>query len=148
MGNKTIYVKDEALWERAKELAGKEGFSAVIAKALAEFVQRTEDENRRFTEHSLTIGNEVVRFRGRSLASTVIGIPPGGAGEMEVYVTKGGKLVLVARNESGEDVAHEVWDTLPELAKMSYYMPACPAPEEFLDELAEALAEAPIVWID
>ena len=30
MANKTIYVKDDALWERAKAIGGKDGISGSI----------------------------------------------------------------------------------------------------------------------
>ena len=76
MGNTSIYIKDQALLERAKKLAGDEGFSAFIAKALADFVERKQDENRGLTDHSIYIPlvipefDPLIRFKGRLLTKS------------------------------------------------------------------------------
>jgi hypothetical protein len=67
VATKTIYIKDEALWDKAKRVAAQEqeGVSAVIANALARYV--SEVEGRR-------MGQETFRIlvRPNSLADSVL----------------------------------------------------------------------------
>ena len=147
MGNKTIYVKDEALWDRAKELAGKEGFSAVIAQALADFVERKADEHRGLTDYRLPIGDELICWRGRLLTSTVLGLGNQRAGELEVYQTKAGKLVVVA-GDLADAFGYEVYETLEQFANSGGHLRDVPDPEGFVEEVSEAMGQNPTVWID
>ena len=118
MGNKTIYFKDDSLWERAKQLAGKEGMSAVIQEALSDFVKRKQDEAAGFRTYRLLTGyrwildqnrggpSEAIKFKGRELVRRELSCPapddleysPEWKYETEfiVYRTKAGKLVLVS----------------------------------------------------
>src|SRR5437667_12348478 len=56
MPNKTIYVKDEKMWELAKKLAGKEGLSSVISEAIADYVSRRRREEKGFQKYRLEVG--------------------------------------------------------------------------------------------
>src|SRR6266498_2355954 len=113
MGNKTIYFRDDKLWERAKKLAGDEGISAVIQNALAEFVERKTRERDGFrrvriesgaSDPDATYGKiDRAAFDGRKIASQRLSfeVPPGRDLEGEqfdadfiVYETKSHKLVL------------------------------------------------------
>ncbi len=58
MPNKTIYVKDGDLWERAKKIAGKDGLSSVISEALAEYVTRKERDALGIARYRLEVGYE------------------------------------------------------------------------------------------
>ena len=90
MPPKTLYVKDERLWEKAKRLAGHQGFSGVIMQLLARWVADKEKQEamksgKKFTEIELWVGgdhhrswhpkdpierNYKVAFTGRLLDST------------------------------------------------------------------------------
>ena len=54
-GNRTIYLANDELWERAKNLAGKEGLSSVIAKALADFVAQRDADQSSFQKFTFEI---------------------------------------------------------------------------------------------
>jgi hypothetical protein len=126
--NKTIYVKDERVWEEAKELAGKEGLSGVIADALAAWVERKKREKSGIERYRFAIGfshglngGQAVRaiaFEGRFLGAAHLTIEDdavdfpdvvieGGLVNLEgepvyaeVYRTKGGKVVLTAKTDA------------------------------------------------
>ena len=90
MPPKTLYVKDEQLWEKAKSLAGSQGFSRVIMKLLAQWVEAEEkrqrslnsselteielwiggDEHRQWYPKDALGGNYKIAFTGRLLEST------------------------------------------------------------------------------
>ena len=90
MPPKTLYVKDEQLWEKAKDLAGSQGFSRVIMKLLAQWVEAEEKRQRSLNSSELTefklwvggnehrqwypkdalAGDYNIAFTGRLLAST------------------------------------------------------------------------------
>ncbi len=58
MPNKTIYVKDGDLWERAKKIAGKDGLSSAISEALTEYVTRKEKDALGIKRYRLEVGYE------------------------------------------------------------------------------------------
>jgi hypothetical protein len=147
MGNTSIYIKNRPLLERAKRLAGDDGFSAFIEKALVDFVDRKMDEQREFTEYRLSIGDELIRFRGRMLTSTVLGLGNGKAGELEVYQTKAGKLVAVA-GDLAEAFDYEVYETLEQFANSNGRLREVPDPEGFVEEVSDAMGQNRTVWID
>ena len=82
MPNKTIYVKDEHLWDRARKLAGKDGLSGVIQEALAKFVEKKQRQSEGFhryrfdttyQHYELHSGpSEAIAFEGREVASKVL----------------------------------------------------------------------------
>jgi len=82
MPNKTIYVKDEHLWDHARKLAGKDGLSGVIQEALAKFVEnkRRQDEgfhryrfDTTYKHYELESGpSEAIAFEGREVASKIL----------------------------------------------------------------------------
>ena len=158
MGNKTIYVKDEALWKRARDIAGKAGLSAFIEEAVEEFVERKELENRGFSPQRIYVQGDafpegqLVRFNGRRLGDTLLGGEPEQPYEIaEVFQTKGGKLVLVLRNaDTNEAYEYRTYDSLEELRAEQDIFSAIPpgTREEFLESLADALGQKWSKWID
>ena len=61
MPTKTLYVKDQQLWEKASRLAGDQGFSEVVAQLLAKWVAAKEKQEamkngKEFTEMELWVG--------------------------------------------------------------------------------------------
>ena len=111
-GNRTIYLANDELWERAKNLAGKEGLSSVIAKALADFVAQRDADQSSFQKFTFEIlgdphsedPTEVIAFEGRQLLNTVFalaaspfaGIETSGEADIQIYRTRLGTLVLLA----------------------------------------------------
>lgn len=122
MPNKTIYIKDEALWAKAKKFAGKGGLSEVITEGLQRYVADSEanaagQETVRFVVQWDERAPERVAFRGHKLASMEIDRPNDGLTlHATVWETQGGKFVFAVR-------AHEGWvyfaahDTLREVAE-------------------------------
>ena len=109
MPAKTLYVKDEQLWEKAKCLAGHQGFSRVIMQLLGKWVADKEREKAirsgvAFTEIELWVGggahwdqcredpikkDHKIVFTGRLLDSRDDAVP-----EVDVYQMKSGRLVV------------------------------------------------------
>ena len=115
MPNKTIYVKDEGLWNRAKELAGKGGLSDLIERTLREFVDR---EGQGLTLRVVRIlGEREVRFYGRLLYEARLDDPMFESESDhnterhafgQVFQTKSGRLVAVVRDESKDRLIGDV----------------------------------------
>ncbi len=113
MPNKTIYVKDEALWARAKKLAGEsgEGLSGAIANALVTFVAAREAAMAKEPVHRILIvpekdAPEWVGFAGRQIGEEVFPLGQDGADILvaTAYRTVGGNFVLTLRwSETAED---------------------------------------------
>lgn len=176
MGNKTIYFKDDELWDRAKQLAGKETISAVIQVALARFVDEKRREAEGFTHHRLETGfrdrletdfrdfdgggrwgtTERVAFEGRQIATYELPyieptqnalIPQ----MFTVYLTKAGKLVLAVGGGAEENgISHYgVYSSIRELADDPELERADPFERaEFLDAISKQLGQDWAVWID
>ena len=114
MPAKTLYVKDEQLWEKAKRLAGHQGFSGVIMRLLAKWVADKEKQEamksgKEFSAIELWVGGDEhqmwhpkdplggdhkIAFTGRLLHSSehevVLGVYP----QVDVYQMGGGQLVV------------------------------------------------------
>ena len=114
MPAKTLYVKDEQLWDKAKRLAGHQGFSGVIMRLLAKWVADKEKQEamksgKEFSEIELWVGGDEhqmwhpkdplggdhkIAFTGRLLHSSehevVLGVYP----QVDVYQMGGGQLVV------------------------------------------------------
>jgi hypothetical protein len=164
MPNMSVYIKDGALLKSAKELAGEDGFSALIAKALADFVERRRDESRGLTDYSILVDPslaglapdesyaKLIRFKGRSLASALMGRGPYEEdADAEVYQTRAGRLILVLRDrDSGEAYDYEVYESLDQLAADQNALAGVPPTQrhEFIDRVAEAMGQQWAVWID
>lgn len=170
-GNRTIYVADDSLWEKAKTLAGREGLSSVIAKALADFVaQRTADQAACQKLHFEIFGDdedspiEVIGFEGRQLLSGTydLAVSPFEAdgrleAVIEIYRTKLGTFVLLAtpatderesRSRSAFDL-YERHNSVRDL--MSGHIVGCFAAvnrHELLTELTKGLGKDAVTWID
>jgi EXLDI family protein len=73
MPNKSIYVSNEdvALFEEAKKIAG-EGLSAVISKALREYVTRFKKRESAMTEISVLVGQQGHMFEKRFFARKLL----------------------------------------------------------------------------
>src|SRR3972149_9161601 len=116
MPNKTIYVKNEEIWNKAKAIAGREGegLSGVIAEALAEFVKQHEVAAEGHVVHRFTVVHEDsegalerVAFAGREIGSRSFSAPDGqGTLIATVYATKGGKFVLTLGERGGDTLYH------------------------------------------
>jgi len=105
MGNKTIYVKDDELWTKAKKASGKEGVSRLIEKALQDFVAGKELDSAGFERISIEMneygGSDWIAFDGRRIDERDV-FRDGWGWEYTVYLTKGHQLVLVAKPDEGE----------------------------------------------
>jgi hypothetical protein len=172
VGNKTIYFKDDDLWERARELAGKDGISAVIQAALSRFVSVKEQEAKGFgrirleagfkdePEHSVHYGTtERIAFDGLLLAEQVVPIAYTDGSNDEAYEvqfrlyrTQGENLVFTVA-DVGDDLFgvshHAVYRSLSALREDEHLQTADPvARAEFLDKCSAQLGEDWAVWID
>ena len=100
MGNKTIYVseKDESLFEKAKETAG-EALSSVIARALREYVARSEKKAKGMEEIAIHVGVQASqreqRFVGKKIGKWA-GMSDDKVWWMEakIFQTQKGKLAI------------------------------------------------------
>lgn len=171
MANKTIYFKDDALWERAKQLAGKEGLSAVIQDALAKYVERKGLEAKGNLPFRLHTGKfdratkkygaiERIAFIGRELAAIEPLVPtlepdPGLAPYEPVaitaYQTKGRRLVLTRADVGlGEVITrYAVFSSLMDLRDSELLADLDGLDRaRFLDQVSEQLGEDWSVLID
>lgn len=171
MANKTIYFKDDALWDRAKELAGKDGLSAVIQEALAKYVERKNLEAKGFKHFRLETAEydraskkfgatERIAFEGRELAMDEPLVPSGESESgsepysvvaIAAYQTKAKRLILT-RGEAGygETIAkYEVFSSLREMRQSALLADVHGLDRaRFLDEISSKLGEEWSVWID
>jgi len=172
VANKTIYFKDDALWERAKEVAGKEGLSAVIQDALAKYVERKDLEAKGiqpFRLHTAKYDHatkqygttERIAFIGRELASDEPLVPtsePDPDPEMPfepvaitAYQTKKQRLVLTRSNVNyGEKITkYAVFSSVRELRDSEILADLDGVDRvKFLDRVSEQLGEDWSVWFD
>jgi len=161
MGNKTIYIKDDALWRRARELTGKAGLSAEIQGFVERLVQERESPQKGFKRTVLAVGIESgpndfqvehIAFNGRLIHKAIISGEKGARDvELAVFQTAAGKLVLTVRDpDEGPVIGHyAVYDSLGELAR-ALKDDGHPEDERvaFLNSLAEALGQEWARWID
>lgn len=165
MANKTIYVKDELLWEKAKKFAGDAAISGLIAEALREYVKRKEGEAAlragEMTKVELRVGGPLhqdkpahrIGFIGRLLYDTDVEADP----RCMVFETQSRRLLLYKTNSHPyhEDGAtYEVFSTYEELAKSRNarsnfcLIEEQGRPEhEGIREIAAKLGKEPLVWI-
>lgn len=165
MANRTIYVKDESLWEKAKHFAGDVGISGLIAQMLKEYVERKEREASvragEMTKVELRVGGPLhedepshrVAFIGRLLYDTDVEADP----RCMVFETQSKRLVLYKTNSHPyrEDGAtYEVFSTYEELAATPaarnnfWLIEGQGHPEqEGIREIAAKLGKEPLVWI-
>lgn len=150
MGNKTIYVKDDELWNRAKALAGKDGLSGVIGQAIADYVVRREAAEAGFSRIRFEFEFpddperlEVVEFDGTRVGRLAV---DSGNGAVEVYVTRAGTLVCVYEYEH-EVGGYETYQSIAKLAEDEYLNRA---DEADVSGLLQALrrSSANRTWID
>lgn len=171
-GNRTIYLANDELWERAKTLAGRDGISTVIAKSLADFVgQRTADQASYQKFHFEIFGDdefspvEVIGFEGRKILSGTfdLAVSPfeesdrGVEAVIEIYRTKLGTFVLLARPVTDDPehssrslfALYERHNSVRDL--MSGHIAGCfatPNRHELLTELTKGLGKDAVTWID
>jgi len=126
MPNRTVYVKDEELWARAKGLAGKGGLSEVIEGLLKTYVADRNAEGKGFTRHSIEVYHgdgelpttesiERVSFYGRPLASESFPRLGGGEVDLDLYQTQSGKFVLFETGHEVQAHGYVVVDSLGDL---------------------------------
>jgi hypothetical protein len=153
---KTVYVKDETLWERAKALGGKDGLSAVIAEALASFVERKELEKDGFTPTTIYVDappiTQTIRFFGRLLGETLMRATPDSTDFfVQVFQTQGKKLVLIISTPGSDDIADEarIYESLADLAQDEDLIQVPPGQREpFLESLEKKLGmKSSVIWI-
>ena len=122
---KTLYVKDQQLWEKAIRLAGHQGLSGVVTQLLAKWVADKEkqkaikssknqlmevelwvggEEHLRWHRRDPLAGDYKVTFTGRLLASTETEYPMGIDPTVEVYQMSN-KQLAVYRNYRSEFAA-------------------------------------------
>jgi hypothetical protein len=170
VANKTIYFRDGALWERAKELAGKEGLSAVIQDALAKYVERKDLEAKGIQPYRLHTGRydasrhefgaiERIAFIGRELVADELLVPnrdpdpetPYEPVAFGAYQTKGRRIILT-RGEAGYGeiiTSYAMFPSVRELRDSDTLADLDPVDRaRFLDRVSEQLGEDWSVWID
>jgi hypothetical protein len=154
LGNKTIYVKDDELWDRVRERAGESGMSKVVAEALTVWLAKSDAEkagNRqyRFQVADLEGSGAPIAFEGRKLVRTKAGAK---GGEIAVFLTKGGKLVVAKGRLEVPDTAIEryaVYDEIDEVAKdKSVSRLSASERAQFVEDLRKALGRDRTVWIE
>jgi hypothetical protein len=165
MSNRTVYVKDESLWEKAKKFAGETGISGVIAEALQKYVDRKERDTAlragETTNVELRVGGRLhddepahrIGFVGRLLYDTDVEADP----RCMVFETQGKRLVLYKTNSHparDDGATYEVFSTYEELAKSRdarnnfWLIEEQGRPEhEGIREIAAKLGQEPLVWI-
>jgi hypothetical protein len=171
MGNRSVYVRDEDLWTRAKELAGSDGLSSVISEALATFVRKREQETRDMERTVLAIRDvatepvteddgsprfvdkERVGLDGRLLGHLeVVSALTGREGEARVYLTRGRQLVVVLH-----EVAYDIdWDyevfassgALRTFLKAPGLEANVDGVRQLMTTVADGLGETWTTWID
>lgn len=165
MPNKTIYVKNEQLWEKAKKFAGETGLSALIAETLREYVERKDREVAlragEMTNVELRVGGPLhddepyhrIGFIGRLLYDTDVEAD----WRCMVFETQSKRLLLYKTNAHpwrDDGATYEVFSTYEELAKSTaarsnFYLieeQGLPA-NEGIREIAAKLGKEPLVWI-
>src|SRR4051812_5451894 len=95
MGNKTIYVRSDDLWDRGRARAGDAGISKGVAEALTAWLARSEAGvagNQRY-QFSITAPTDCpsIAFEGRELGDEIAAYKR----RIVVYQTKGGKFIVV-----------------------------------------------------
>jgi hypothetical protein len=172
MGNKTIYFKDDQLWDRAKELAGKDGISGVVQDALAAFVDQKKRQAAGFNTYRLPtkfrVGRglssfgttERIAFEGQLIAEQRMDVPvPGRESDFldltfRIYRTRGGKLVITVGDDENAGKMfgihhYGVYKSLAELSDDESLKDPDPIERAaFLDKAAKELGEDWAVWID
>lgn len=173
MGNKTIYVQDEKLWQKAKKLAGKPGLSGVIARALEEFVDRNDREKQGFRRYQFEVQyvhdddefvmTDYVAFEAKPLFEGVLCFqppegedidvdPPFDRAQVTVYQTTKGTLILTARY--GPSLNKPIFhygshQSMAALAKDSVVSNLTPDDRaKLLADLSLQLRETLVIWID
>ncbi len=164
MPTKTLYVKDQQLWEEAKILAGQQGLSEVVAQLLAKWVADKEKQEamksgKEFTEIELWVaGNEAssvdlpddqmkedhkIVFTGRLIASSPR-YEDALVADVDVYQMKSGRLVIykVYRDDPvAEDqeyqATYKVFSNFEDLRKSSVFSDF----EKMLDDNYEGLGK-------
>ncbi len=171
MGNKTIYVSDDDIWEKAKKFAGKDGLSSVIARSLGDYVAARTAQDEAMEKYHFEIidlsepdgPTAVIGFEGTKLLSTSFNlianpfVPSDNdiEADVEIYRTRLGTFVLLAEPTSTEPQSKSVFATyethrsLREL--MSGTIVQCMLPpnrHELLTELTTRLGKDVVTWID
>jgi hypothetical protein len=162
--NKTIYVRDEALWNKAKKIAEErgDGLSGVIASALARLVADEEAKEGGEVHRILIVpmrgesaDPERIGFVGKRLAESELPSHYEGLAQLvaTAYQTAASKIVVTLA-EQGEHhpftyaVCHDL-NAIPEHDELTPYVNAMDWFEWIREiEIQQADGKAKEVWID
>lgn len=173
MPQTTIYIKEEDLpvFERAKQIAGEESLSSVIAQAVRQFVTTHETREKGYEEIKLLVGREDMertkRFVGRFLAEEEVYVGKTNdrrdrRWKLTAYETAKGKIVIFAKYITlwQHEMSHShmlIFNSLEDLqrdAKPGKIFDEhddyaeIPFPGSLLDAIEEALGRDPGEWLD
>lgn len=155
MGNRTIYMKDQVLWDRAKELAEKEGgLSGVIAEALAKFVEQKEAELRGLSLREFNLwtddGVQVIKFYGKELFSNWA-LPSADdkpTSCADLFLTRADKWLVVLKDaDTFKAFRYHLYERPEEMAA-SGVLGTIPDREEFEAAIGQAHMDVWAKWID
>ena len=167
MANKTIYFRDDALWSKAKTMAGKEGLSAVIQKAVERFVaegERKKEGLQRFTlsvmlpyeedPEQIAPGDRIA-FDGQllfNMGGVAVDDGSSASHDIECYRTRAGKLIFTTTgsgNDVGEITYYRVYDSVADMKTDSELGRLGPTIRgRFLTEVSNQLGQDWARWID
>jgi len=120
VGNKTIYVKNEELWETAKSLAGKAGLSGFIEEALEQLVAAKQLKQKGLKRFHVRLvepdewgddpTDEIrhIGFDGKRLVDR---------DELSVYLTKVGKFIVTDNRLDAGISGYRTYDQCVEVRK-------------------------------
>lgn len=146
MGQRTVYVKEEheSLWERAKELAGDDSLSTVIAEGLREFIARRTHEAR-FIRIQSGYWRDGTVYVPKIFRGCPIYVPPTAQGDFDprswhVAVTRRGKFAIWRPGGQGAPGHWYLTDTLAEVPS------SAAVPQNILHDASVELAKD-IQWL-
>lgn len=152
VGKKTIYVKNEELWERAKSIAGVDGLSRLVEAALEGVVTAKQLQQQGLERYNLRVEpildftpdvKETLAFDGECLVAREWP-------SVSVYRTKGGKFIVTDNLVSdGSITAYRTYETLYALKEELEALDQKDAAGGLWDAVCEAMPPSEtITWID
>lgn len=151
VGKKTIYVKNEELWERAKSIAGVDGLSRLVEEALERMVTVKQLEQMGLKRFDLRVEpihdfapdvRETLAFYGECLVD-------GDWPSISVYRTKGGKFIVTDNIPDGSISEYRKYETLYELKEEIDELDQKDPSSRLWERISEAMPPAKTTtWID
>lgn len=117
MAKKTIYVKNEELWEKAKSVAGEDGLSRLVEEAIERIVTAKQLQQQSLDRFTLRVEpihdftpdtKETLAFDGECLVAR-------GWPSVSVYRTKGGRFIVTDDLPDGSISEYRTYETLYDL---------------------------------